>query len=153
MLGCVYLILALLLGREIAGNLLSCQKIKEKGITPFWVLFSAAYGCGVLLLTWAVHIAAWLLSVYGGSNTPLFGANLIVMTAAAVFLAYLGYRRREALKDCKKKLQAMLPPWKEILFFVLLLGAITWIMYYVFHMTASCIPAFLCLGIMRPTLP
>ena len=32
MLGCVYLILALLLGREIAGNLLSCQKIKEKGI-------------------------------------------------------------------------------------------------------------------------
>ena len=31
MLGCVYLILALLLGREIAGNLLSCQKIKEKG--------------------------------------------------------------------------------------------------------------------------
>ena len=96
MLGCVYLILALLLGREIAGNLLSCQKIKEKGITPFWVLFSAAYGCGVLLLTWAVYIAAWLLSVYGGSNTPLFGANLIVMTAAAVFLAYLGYRRREA---------------------------------------------------------
>ena len=135
MLGCVYLILALLLGREIAGNLLSCQKIKEKGITPFWVLFSAAYGCGVLLLTWAVYIAAWLLSVYGGSNTPLFGANLIVMTAAAVFLAYLGYRRREALKDCKKKLQAMLPPWKEILFFVLLLGAITWIMYYVFHIS------------------
>ena len=43
MLGCVYLILALLLGREIAGNLLSCQKIKEKGITPFWVLFSEAY--------------------------------------------------------------------------------------------------------------
>ncbi len=72
-------------GREIAGNLLSCQKIKEKGVTPFWVLFSAAYGCGVLLLTWAVYIAAWLLSVYGGSNTPLFGANLIVMTAAAVF--------------------------------------------------------------------
>ena len=135
MLGCVYLILALLLGREIAGNLLSCQKIKEKGVTPFWVLFSAAYGCGVLLLTWAVYIAAWLLSVYGGSNTPLFGANLIVMTAAAVFLAYLGYRRREALKDCKKKLQAMLPPWKEILFFVLLLGAITWIMYYVFHIS------------------
>ena len=135
MLGCVYLILALLLGREIAGNLLSCQKIKEKGITPFWVLFSAAYGCGVLLLTWAVYIAAWLLSVYGGSNTPLFGANLIVMTVAAVFLAYLGYRRREALKDCKKKLQAMLPPWKEILFFVLLLGAITWIMYYVFHIS------------------
>ena len=64
MLGCVYLILALLLGREIAGNLLSCQKIKEKGVTPFWVLFSAAYGCGVLLLTWAVYIAAWLLSVY-----------------------------------------------------------------------------------------
>lgn len=57
------------------------------------------------------------------------------MTAAAVFLAYLGYRRREALKDCKKKLQAMLPPWKEILFFVLLLGAITWIMYYVFHIS------------------
>lgn len=135
MLGCVYLILALLLGREIAGNLLSYQRIKEKGVTPFWVLFSAAYGCGVLLLTWAVYIAAWLLSVYGGADTPLFGANLIVMTAAAVLLAALGYRRRESLKEYRKNLQAMLPPGQEILFFVILLGTITWIMFYVFHIS------------------
>ena len=37
MLGCVYLILAALLGREITHNFLPEQRMREKGITPLWV--------------------------------------------------------------------------------------------------------------------
>ena len=54
MLGYVYLILATLLGREITRPLLPEQRIKEKEVTPCWITFSAAFGCGVLFLTWAV---------------------------------------------------------------------------------------------------
>ena len=47
MLGCVYLILAALLGREIIRNFLPEQRMREKGITPLWVTF-AAYDLGCL---------------------------------------------------------------------------------------------------------
>ena len=57
MLGCVYLILAALLGREIIRNFLPEQRMREKGITPLWVTFAASFGSGVLLMTWAVYIA------------------------------------------------------------------------------------------------
>ena len=73
MLGCVYLILAALLGREIIRNFLPEQRMREKGITPLWVTFAASFGSGVLLMTWAVYIAAWLLSVYSEAENPLFG--------------------------------------------------------------------------------
>ena len=64
MLGCVYLILAALLGREITHNFLPEQRMREKGITPLWVTFAASFGSGVLLMTWAVYIAAWQLWGY-----------------------------------------------------------------------------------------
>lgn len=70
MLGCVYLILAALLGREIIRNFLPEQRMREKGITPLWVTFAASFGSGVLLMTWAVYIAAWLLSVYSEAEEP-----------------------------------------------------------------------------------
>lgn len=38
MLGCVYLILAALLGREITHNFLPEQRMREKGITPLCLL-------------------------------------------------------------------------------------------------------------------
>ena len=82
MLGCVYLILAVLLGREITRNFLPEQRMREKGITPLWVTFAASFGSGVLLMTWAVYIAAWLLSVYSEAEKPLFGANLMVMACS-----------------------------------------------------------------------
>ena len=90
MLGCIYLILAVLLGREISRKLLSEQRIREKGVTPFWVIFAGTFGSGVLFMTWAVYIVAWLLSVYSEAGKPLFGANMVVMTAAGVFLPLAG---------------------------------------------------------------
>ena len=135
MLGCIYLILAVLLGHEIIAPLLSASQIKAKGITPFWVVFSASYGCGTLLLTWAVYIAAWLFSVCGSSDRPLFGANLIVMAVCAIILSLIYYKRKYTFKRIQRKLYTTLPPRKESLFFFILLAGITWIMFYVFHIS------------------
>ena len=135
MLGCVYLILAILLGREISRKLLSEQRIREKGVTPFWVIFAGTFGSGVLFMTWAVYIVAWLLSVYSEAGKPLFGANMVVMTAAGVFLLLRYYRRRTSLSVKEDSLRDKLPPGKEIFFFLILLWGITWIMFYVFHVS------------------
>lgn len=137
MFGCFYLILAVLLGKEITRPLLSEQKIKEKGVTPFWVGFSCAFGSGVLLLTWAVYIAAWLLSVCGGMETPLLGADLIVMLAAGCLLALIYYKRRHSLKEIREVVCREIPPGKEIAFFLVLLALITWIMFFVFHVSGE----------------
>ena len=135
MLGCVYLILAVLLGREISRKLLSEQRIREKGVTPFWVIFAGTFGSGVLFMTWAVYIVAWLLSVYSEAGKPLFGANMVVMTAVGAFLLLRYYRRRTSLSVKEDSLRDKLPPGKEIFFFLILLGGITWIMFYVFHVS------------------
>lgn len=135
MLGCIYLILAVLLGREISRKLLPEQRIREKGVTPFWVTFAGAFGSGVLLMTWAVYIMAWLLSVYSKAQKPLFGANLMVMAAVGIFLALLYYRRKSSLSEKWRSRKEKLPPRGEAVFFLILLGAITWILFYVFHVS------------------
>ena len=135
MLGCVYLILALLLGREITHNFLPEQRMREKGITPLWVTFAASFGSGVLLMTWAVYIAAWLLSVYSEAENPLFGANLMVMAAVGIFLLLCCYRRKGSLGKFIKRLSGEVPPAKEIVFLLILLAGITWIMVFVFHVS------------------
>lgn len=135
MLGCVYLILAALLGREIIRNFLPEQRMREKGITPLWVTFAASFGSGVLLMTWAVYIAAWLLSVYSEAENPLFGANLMVMAAVGIFLLLCCYRRKGSLGKFIKRLSGEVPPAKEIVFLLILLAGITWIMVFVFHVS------------------
>ena len=135
MLGCVYLILAALLGREITHNFLPEQRMREKGITPLWVTFAASFGSGVLLMTWAVYIAAWLLSVYSEAENPLFGANLMVMAAVGIFLLLCCYRRKGSFGKFIKRLSGEVPPAKEIVFLLILLAGITWIMVFVFHVS------------------
>ena len=135
MLGCVYLILAALLGREITHNFLPEQRMREKGITPLWVTFAASFGSGVLLMTWAVYIAAWLLSVYSEAENPLFGANLMVMAAVGIFLLLCCYRRKGSLGKFIKRLSGEVPPAKEIVFLLILLAGIIWIMVFVFHVS------------------
>ena len=135
MLGCIYLILAVLLGREVSRKLLPEQRIREKGVTPFWVTFAGAFGSGVLLMTWAAYIMAWLLSVYSKAQKPLFGANLMVMTAVGIFLALLYYRRKSSLSEKWRSRKEKLPLRGEAVFFLILLGAIIWILFYVFHVS------------------
>lgn len=133
MAGCIYLILAVMIGWKITGSILSEQKMKEKGITALWVRFPAAFGCGILLQSWAVYIAAWVLSVYKGTKTPLFGANLLVMGIIFVVLAVQFYQKKKKEKAQLFNFADKMPPVRETIFFLILLCFITWIMFYVFH--------------------
>ena len=150
MLGCIYLILAVLLGREFTRMFLKENEIKAKGITPLWVTFPAAFGCGTLFLTWAVYVIAWLFSVYGDAEHPLTGANLIVLGLTGIGLLFLWSKRKkrkngkltgnhvsESMWYRRTRLLAEAFQEKsfrwEVLFFILLLLWITWIMFYVFH--------------------
>ncbi|MCB5386441.1 hypothetical protein LIQ05_05370 [Blautia glucerasea] len=137
MLGYIYLILATLLGREITRPLLPEQRIKEKEVTPCWITFSAAFGCGVLFLTWAVYIAAWLFSACGGMEKPLFAANLLVLAAVGLLLTGIYYRRKCSFKKIKENISRNFPPRKEIFFFLILFAAVMWIMFYVFHISGG----------------
>ena len=88
MFGWIYLILAVFLGREITRKLVPENKIRETKVAPLWVTFPAAFGAGILFMTWAVYIAAWFLSEWAKVEEPLLGANLLVMGITAIFFCF-----------------------------------------------------------------
>ena len=96
MLGIIYLLLAILVGKEIAGFLMKKTSAFPEKQNRLWVVMPAAFGCGVLFLTWALYVISWLLSVELGMQTPLLGGNIAVMLLAAAGLAalYAGRKRR-----------------------------------------------------------
>ena len=88
MFGWIYLILAVFLGREITRKLVPENKIRETKVAPLWVTFPAAFGVGILFMTWAVYIVAWFLSEWAKVKEPLLGANVLVMGITAIFLGF-----------------------------------------------------------------
>ena len=70
------------------------QQITEKG-NRIWVILPAAFGTGVLMLTWAVYVVSWMFSVCAGAEHPLFYGNIIVMS---VFLEFSSGSEKEQKK-------------------------------------------------------
>jgi hypothetical protein len=66
----------MLTGMEMAGCLFPRQTT-ERG-NRIWVVLPAAFGIGILMLTWAVYILSWMFSICAGVEHPLFYGNLIV---------------------------------------------------------------------------
>ena len=133
MLGLIYLLTAGMAGYEICKNLLLDKK-SGTGVNNLWVMLPASFGTGVLLLTWAVYVTAWFVSVYGEKRNPLFYGNLLVLMCAVAALAagrYRSWRRGESFfqeKTVTDKRRFL----KEIVFFSVLLIFITYMMFYVF---------------------
>lgn len=136
MFGILYLILAVLLGREVTEALLPCEENgKEASRKPLCMVAAASFGTGTLLLTWAVYIVAWAASVCMGVETPLLPGNLIVMLGTAAGLGILyAKRKKSGTKSLREELAYKRPDRREIIFFSILLAFVTWIMFYVFHM-------------------
>ena len=136
MLGIIYLILCMLTGMEMAGCLFPRQTT-ERG-NRIWVVLPAAFGTGILMLTWAVYILSWMFSVCAGAEHPLFYGNLIVLLVDILLLS--------GIFRCKKKKQQKMfvisermisRKWilrKELLLFGILTVFVTWMMFYVFNM-------------------
>lgn len=135
MFGIIYLILSMLTGMEMAGCLFP-RKTTEKG-NRVWVVLPAAFGTGILMLTWAVYILSWMFSVCAGTEHPLFYGNLIVLLLDALLLSGIFLRKKKKQEKLFSVSGQMITrKWilkKEILFFVLLTFFVTWMMFYVFH--------------------
>lgn len=127
MFGWIYLILAVFLGKEITRKLVPENKIWETKVSPLWVTFPAAFGVGILFMTWAVYIAAWFLSEGAKVEEPLWGANVLVMGMIAIFFGFkLWKKHRKKASDLKSTSERTLqkwdsfPKWKEMIFYLLL---------------------------------
>ena len=135
MFGILYIVLSFLAGKEFAGFLLAEEKSREKRGNQIWLLASASFGIGTLLLTWCVYVAAWFLRVCIDSENPLFYGNLAVMagTAAGLFFLYF-YRIRH---KGNLKIQGLIPDRrllkKECVLYGLLFLFLMYIMFYVFY--------------------
>ncbi|MCD8153665.1 MAG: hypothetical protein LUF78_03065 [Clostridiales bacterium] len=138
MLGIIYLALCILVGLEISRLLFSSRPSGQKYGNQGWILLPAAFGTGTLVLTWLVYGISWIFSVCVGVDEPLLYGNRIVMVGAALFLAVLYLSRKKRKTDIIGlrgifSFSALLR--KEIVFFGILLFFITWIMFYVFHVS------------------
>ena len=132
MLGVIYLILCMLVGKEVAGLLLS----KKSGYNQIWISLAASFGTGVLIMGWATYMTAWAASAAGAAR-PLIWANTAVMAVAVattVFLYLKRYRRAGSFKGIFEK--GMISDrrlfCREAVLFGVLLVFLTWIMFYVF---------------------
>ena len=120
----------------MAGGLFP-QQITEKG-NRIWVILPAAFGTGVLMLTWAVYVVSWMFSVCAGAEHPLFYGNIIVMSVTVLCLLGIFIRKRKRTEKMFPVSEKMISrKWilrKEILLFVVLTAFVTVMMFYVFHM-------------------
>lgn len=110
------------------------HRIAENG-NRIWVILPAAFGTGVLMLTWAVYIISWMFSVCAGAEHPLFYGNLIVMTVATLVLAVLFKKKKKIIFPVAEGM--LTRKWilrKEIILFTTVTVFVTWMMFYVFHM-------------------
>ncbi len=133
MFGIIYLILCILTGMEAVGCLFP-HRTAENG-NRIWVILPAAFGTGVLMLTWAVYIISWMFSVCAGAEHPLFYGNLIVMTVATLVLAVLFKKKKKIIFPVAEGM--LTRKWilrKEIILFTVVAVFVTWMMFYVFHM-------------------
>ena len=132
MLGVIYLVLCMLIGKEPAGLLLS----KKSGYNQIWLTLAAAFGTGVLIMGWATYMTAWAASEAGAVH-PLIYANAVVMAVAVLIVVILYWKRYHKAGSFKGILETGMITErrlfrKEAVFFGALLVFLTWIMFYVF---------------------
>ena len=89
---CKGVLLAGMLGCE-ASKMLTGEGRSVSGINRIWLMLSASFGVGTLLLTWMVYIISWFFSVVGKAENPLLYGNIIGMTGAAVIMILLSVQK------------------------------------------------------------
>ena len=136
MFGIIYVILAFLLGKEIAGVLLPKRKGADgTAFSDTWVMLPASFGVGTLFMTWAVYVVSWMASVCMGSKNPLLPGNVVVMSAVLLAVAAIytkRWRRKEKTTERRISIKGRFEVREAVLFGFLLIF-VTWIMFYVFH--------------------
>lgn len=113
------------------------RQTTERG-NRIWVVLPAAFGMGILMLTWAVYIFSWMFSICAGAEHPLFYGNLIVFLVDILLLSGIfRWKKKKQQKMFVISERMISRKWilkKELLLFGILTVFVTWMMFYVFHM-------------------
>lgn len=113
------------------------RQTTERG-NRIWVVLPAAFGMGILMLTWAVYILSWMFSICAGVEHPLFYGNLIVFLVDILLLSGIfRWKKKKQQKMFVISERMISRKWilkKELLLFGILAVFVTWMMFYVFHM-------------------
>lgn len=147
MIGIIYIILSLLLGKELAEVLLFTGKTSSAlragnqqskiNCNQIWILMAAAFGMGTLVFGWVTYMISWAASA-AGARRPLLYGNIVVLSVTSVLL-FLIYRKRyqktgTILTAADRRLVSDNTTFRrECIFFGILLVFLTWIMFYVFY--------------------
>ena len=136
MLGIIYLILCILIGRELIMIFLPPTD-SGCGCNRIWIISAGAFGVGVLALGWGTYMVSWAFSAAGGQN-PLFLGNLIIMGFSMVLLIMLYWKRYRKTGTIFGKNEGKLVSdskllKKEMIFASILTAFLIWIMFYVFY--------------------
>lgn len=150
--GVFYMILCLLVGKELAEHYLFQFSIERKrqGTGNFcWVFYPAAFGVGTLAVTWLTYGVSWMAEALFAAERPLLYGNFVVMLLLAAVLAVLYWSRwKKGLfplesvfsphSETKDRTGTLIADGdmfrRETFFFTILTVFLTWIMFYVFHM-------------------
>ena len=147
MFAVIYIILSLLIGKEVAEVLLStgksgldeCLSIKHniKSCNQIWILLPAAFGMGTLIFGWGTYMISWAASE-AGIQKPLICGNIAVLLSATVILFLIYWKRHQNTKSIFTAADRRLLENKEIfrkecILFGILLVFLIWIMFYVFY--------------------
>ena len=113
------------------------RQTTERG-NRIWVVLPAAFGMGILMLTWAVYILSWMFSICAGAEHPLFYGNLIVFLVDILLLSGIfRWKKKKQQKMFVISERMISRKWilkKELLLFGILTVFVTWMMFYVFYM-------------------
>ena len=139
MLGIIYCLLAILVGKEVSGLFFISDGRNNNRIriNQFWITASGAFGIGILMFGWITYMISWAASALGAGK-PLFYGNLFVLAGAAAFLTVLylvRYRRDHTVLS--RHDHNMIGDGKrfrtEVILAAVLAVFVTWIMFYVFY--------------------
>lgn len=147
MFGIIYIILSMMMGKELAEVLLftgknsSLQNIgtktKKISCNQIWILFAAAFGMGTLVFGWGTYMVSWAASA-AGATRPLIYGNVAIFLLAILILGPVYWKRYKktgsALTGADRNLINDRGVFrKECILFGILLIFLSWIMFYVFY--------------------
>ena len=147
MTGVIYIILSLMIGKELAEVLLFAGKTgsdtdtgsrqKTVSCNRIWIVLAASFGMGTLVFGWITYMIAWAASAAGASKPLLYGDSAVIL-AAVLILGILYFRRYQKTGSVFTKADRNLIEEKklfhrECILFGILLVFLTWIMFYVFY--------------------
>ncbi|MDO4803605.1 MAG: hypothetical protein Q4A32_02140, partial [Lachnospiraceae bacterium] len=154
MLSFLYIIIATAIGWQITDLVIT--KKDAPGLNLVWVRAASSFGVGVLVLTWPLYLAAYILHVKFSVESPLTPANAIVLTVALVILilANADWLRERAFGKIRKNGEGQSPNStarnanaglvtdfallkKESIFYIIVLAFVWFSFHYVLHMEGT----------------